>query len=240
LVEGVRAVQEFLEGSLHRDLRFALTSPCLEASEGGRQIKTRLEKAGVRTEEVSDQELERASDTENHQGIALVVREEVMAFPPAAETHFERVLLLDGIQDPGNAGTLIRAGRAFGLSRVIALEGTVDLLNPKVVRASAGALACLPVHRRPWNETRAWLDEGGISLLVGRAGGRDVRTLSPPPAWALAVGNEGAGVRSEIQEAASEVVGIPMVSGTDSLNAGVAGAILMFALDPFSGRRTET
>jgi TrmH family RNA methyltransferase len=115
----------------------------------------------------------------------------------------------------------------------------VDLLNPKVVRASAGALAHVPVHRLPWRETAEWLEERGIPLLVGGAGGRDIRSVPPLSAWALAIGNEGAGVREELRKAAAQVVGIPMDPEADSLNAGVAGAILMFGLNPIPGPGTE-
>jgi TrmH family RNA methyltransferase len=235
LVEGTRAVQEFLEGPIHRHLRFALISPRLEGFEGGRRLKMRLEGAGPRVEEISDQELSAVSDTENPQGVVLVIKEEEQSLPPSEKAASERVLLLDGVQDPGNAGTLIRAGRAFGLSRAIALEGTVDLFSPKVVRASAGALAHLPAHRLAWSETAAWLKESEIPLLVGGAGGRDVRTFPVPLGWALVIGNEGAGARLQVQDTAREVLGIPMSPGNDSLNAGVAGAILMFALNPPPG-----
>jgi TrmH family RNA methyltransferase len=232
LVEGVRSAGEFLSGRVHGGVRFALVSPRLEASEGGQGLRPHLEEFGIPVEEISDKELEAVSDTEHPQGVVLVVREEERALPPAGESGSERVLILDGIQDPGNAGTLIRAARAFGLTRAVALEGTVDLFNPKVIRASAGALAHLPVHHLSWYETADWLHESGIPLLVGASGGNDVRSVPVPPEWAVAIGNEGAGVRSELQEVAEQVVGIPMDSETDSLNAGVAGAILMFGLNP--------
>jgi TrmH family RNA methyltransferase len=239
LVEGVRGAREFLEGSIHWDFRFALVSSRLEASEEGRLIKGRLMGSDIPVEEVSDQELEQVSDTEHPQGIVMVVREEERALPPSGRSTPERVLLLDGIQDPGNAGTLLRAGRAFGLTRAVALEGSVDLFNPKVVRASAGALAHLPVHRLPWTEASFWLGTRDVPLLVGVAGGKDVRAVTVSSSWALAIGNEGAGVRPALRAAATGLVGIPMISRADSLNAGVAGAILMFALNPPPGSRTE-
>ncbi len=239
LVEGVRAAEEFLESSIHRNLRFALVSSRLEASEGGRRIQGRLLGSGVPVELVSDQELESVSDTERPQGIVMVVREGEQALPRSRAYGAERVLVLDRIQDPGNAGTLLRAGRAFGLTRAVALDGTVDLFNPKVVRASAGALAHLPVHRLPWAAAASFLEERRVPLLVGAAGGKDIRTVSVSSGWALAIGNEGAGARPALRDAATELVGIPMTTGADSLNAGVAGAILMFALNPPPGRRTE-
>ncbi len=239
LVEGIRGAQEFLGSRMLQEIRFCLVSPRLTFSEPGRRLKKQLEASAVSMEEIPDPELDAASDTEHPQGVVLVVGEPEYAFPPVEDRGGERILILDGIQDPGNAGTLVRAGRAFGLSRVIALEGTADLFNPKAVRASAGALSHLPVHRLSWSEAEGWLKEGEIPLLVGGADGTDIRDLSVPPRWALAIGNEGEGCRSEVRTSAAELVAVPMEPGVDSLNAGVAGAILMFCLKPSPEDRTE-
>ena len=87
----------------------------------------------------------------------------------AGTDRLPRILLLDGVQDPGNAGTLIRAAWAFGLQRRDRLEGTVDPFNPKVVRASAGALAHIPVPICP-GRMQGLAPERGVPLLVADAG----------------------------------------------------------------------
>ncbi|MFH1765198.1 MAG: RNA methyltransferase, partial [Gemmatimonadota bacterium] len=214
-------------------------SPRLRRAPGGDGLMSLLTASGFPLEEVSDEELEALSDTEQSQGVLMVVREPHGALGVLAAHPATRVLLLDGVQDPGNAGTLIRAAQAFGLSGVFALEGTVDSFNPKVVRASAGALAHIPVVRLPWAEVSQWLEERKMPLMVADALGEDVRAVALDPPWALAVGNEGAGVREELMERAARVLAIPMDPGVDSLNAGMAGAILLFALSPFSGKKTE-
>jgi TrmH family RNA methyltransferase len=145
--------------------------------------------------------------------------------------------VLDGIQDPGNAGTLVRAASAFGLSGVVALEGTVDLFNAKAIRAMAGAVAHLPLCRAPWTDLAPWIASRGIPLLVADPAGDDVTAQGTRFSWALAVGNEGAGPRQPVMDAAAARLSVPMRSGTDSLNAGMAGAILMFALT--SAMRTD-
>jgi len=238
-VEGVRGAQEILLGGLTPEVRFALVSPRLSGSEKARELIELLSASGVPVEDVSDQELGRLSDTRQSQGVLLVVREPEGALSLVEGSPVPRVLLLDGIQDPGNAGTLIRAAWAFGVSGVFALEGTVDLFNPKVVRASAGALAHVPVIRLLWNDAAHWLASKGIPVMVADPRGDDVRALDVPNSWALVVGNEGAGPRQVLLEEASARLAIPIRPGADSLNAGMAGAILLFALTPTLGKNTE-
>ncbi len=235
LVEGVRGCREFLQGAPRSEIRFALVSPGLSRTEPGRRISALMSGSGIPVEEVSDEEMKGVSQTEQSQGVLFVVDEPSETLEVLDGVGGLRVLLLDGIQDPGNVGTLIRAARAFGLNAVLSLDGTVDPYNPKAVRASAGALAHLPVFRIPWAAAHAWLDEGGIPLLVAEAGGPDARGVEIPSAWALLVGNEGVGPRPEVIAAARNKLGIPMEAGVESLNAGVAGAILLFALTPPTG-----
>ena len=239
IVEGVRGAREVLQGELTSEVRFVLTSPGLFGSQSGRGLVDEIVASGFPMEEVSDREMGVLSDTEHSQGVLMAVKEPPDSFAALEREPAPRVLLLDGVQDPGNVGTLVRAARAFGLSGVIALEGTVDPFNPKVVRASAGALAHIPVHRLPWIEAAAWLEEKGVPLLVADAGGEDVKGFELLPSWALAVGNEGMGPREELAAKAAGVLSISMEHGVDSLNAGVAGAILLFALCTSSGKNAE-
>jgi TrmH family RNA methyltransferase len=235
IVEGIRGAAEVLAGELTQEVRFALVSPRLLTSEAGRGLWEKLEKADIPLTEVSDPDLEARSDTEHPQGVLLVVREPRDPLGTLSGSEAPRILLLDGIQDPGNAGTLIRAAQAFGIDGVFALDGTVDPFNPKVVRASAGALSHIPVCRSSCDAVLAWIRERELPLLVGDPEGADVRHVVVPPCWALAVGNEGAGVRGILLEEAEQMLAIPMEQGADSLNAGLAGAILLFALTPSLG-----
>jgi TrmH family RNA methyltransferase len=190
--------------------------------------------------EVSDEEFRGISDTTTPQGILLVVEEPSDPFKVGDHTSdplwvepknlIRRVLLLDGIQDPGNAGTLLRAAWGFGIGSVAFLDGCVDPWSPKVVRAGAGAHFHLEVVRRTWDRLRAGWASTGVPLLVADSAGEDLRSARRPESWALVVGNEGAGVRREIREASSGALAVPIAPGVDSLNAGVAGAILLFVL----------
>jgi len=225
LVEGHRVAEEVLRSGAA--VRFAVASDELEASDRGRRLATALREAGVEEEVVSAGELTELSDTEEPQGIALIVDEPSGWLPERAEGR--PLLIADAVQNPGNLGTLARTARAFGVSGVVALDGTVDPWNPKCVRASAGAFFHMGVARMDWPECAAALDAGGYTLHAGAMDGEAVESVTPGDAWALAIGNEGRGVRPELA-ARARPVSVPMSEGTESLNAAVAGAILLYAL----------
>ncbi len=228
LVEGPRVASEVLDAGI--DLRFAVVSDGFGRGERGRGLLARLEEAGTPVEIVTDEELEALSDTESPQGVLLVCDEPAWSLETIPEEAEGRYLLLDRVQDPGNLGTLVRAGRAFAVDAVVALDGTVDPWNPKAVRAAAGASFHVPVLKEGWEGVRVWCAEGGVALLAAKAGGVDVAEARPPRPWALAVGNEGAGVRDELLEVARTRIAVPMPGGAESLNVGVAGAILLYEL----------
>ena len=226
LVEGVRSAREALSSGAA--VRFVVCSPAVTRSSAGDALLADLEARGVVPEWVGEREMAAVSATPSPQGILLVCAEPTAGLEATPAADDARFLALDGIQDPGNLGTLVRTARAFDLTAVIALDGTVDPWNARAVRASAGSVFRIPVVRAPWREVRAWAE--GARVIVAAAAGRDAATLSPAPPWMLVVGNEGAGVRAEIAEAASARAAVPMPGSADSLNAAVAGAILLYAL----------
>lgn len=143
-----------------------------------------------------------------------------------------RLLLLDGVQDPGNVGTIVRTAAALGASATIALPGTVDLWNPKVVRGAMGAHFHAPVFHAEPGEVFTFLEHNGIDLWIADAAGTAVDRLLPPARLALAVGNEGAGVSRAVRSRAGERVALRLAAGVESLNVAVATGILLYALRP--------
>ncbi len=230
LVEGTRAVREVLRATLDLEVRFVMVSSRLGERTAGRELLQLLAASPFPVEEVTDRELDAASDTGQSQGVLMVVREPRDPLSVHRWSAAPRLLLLDGVQDPGNAGTLVRAARAFGLEAVFFLDGTVDPWNPKVVRSMAGAFAHLPLVRISGPDALAWLEECRIPLYAADPGGESVRGIHPGSAWSLAVGNEGAGLRPALLRRATRVLSVPMAPGTDSLNVAMAGSILLFAL----------
>jgi len=208
-------------------------------------LKLRLLEAGVEVIPVSTELLEAFAQTDSPQGILGVATEPRAVLPPAGSGSGQRCLVLDGVQDPGNVGTLVRAAAALGADRVVALDGTADPWSAKAVRAAAGLSFAIPIHLLEWEETATWLDLEGLPHLVADRSGQDVRgwlrgaPTGPGAGWALVVGNEGKGPRADVLARATARLAIPLQGGVDSLNVSTAGAILLWALgagrDPAAG-----
>jgi TrmH family RNA methyltransferase len=140
------------------------------------------------------------------------------------------VLVLDRLQDPGNAGTLIRSAVAFGVTGVLAMEGTVDLTSPKVIRASAGLVFALPLLQKATSESLSSLIEAGCRLLgtTGAVGTPSYRSVSFREPCALVLGNEGQGLSPAFSQTPNwQLVTIPMAERVESLNVGVSGSIIL-------------
>ncbi len=221
LAEGIRCAGAILDAGV--DPRFAVCSPQLGSSEAGRRLADRLRRREL--VEVQDTALVRLANTETPQGV-LMVCEEARPEPGATLGAAKRLLLADGLQNPGNLGTLIRAAAAFGVDAVVALDGTVDPFNPKCVRASAGTVAQIDIVCASWRTAAPLI--AAHPLLAASADGDPI--VAGSNRWALAIGNEGAGPRAQILQRAARTVGVPIAASVESLNAAVAGAILMYAL----------
>ncbi len=166
-----------------------------------------------------------AVTTETPQPIAALVRApdfelEALATDPL-------IVISAGLQDPGNLGTLIRSAEAFGASGLIALPGTVSQWNSKALRASSGSAFRLPVLNCGVAESIAFLRSRDIQLLAAAAGGNSpIYDLRRPTA--ILIGNEGAGLSEELLNLADARITIPCPGITESLNAAVAGSILLY------------
>lgn len=145
----------------------------------------------------------------------------------------KRVLLLDEVQDPGNLGTIIRSAVAFNIETIILSENTVDLYNPKVLRSTQGMYNYVNVIRMKSSDAINKLKELGITVYGTNVEcGVDVRSLSndDKKSFCLVMGNEGNGVRLEIQEMCDKNLYIKMNENVESLNVGVACSILLYEL----------
>jgi TrmH family RNA methyltransferase len=230
LAEGVRLLEEALAARL--TLRGAAVSPALEGTSRGRALKATLLERGVRLEEVTDAELGALADTEHPQGVVAVLEPRTWSLGDIPLNEAAVVLVLDGIQDPGNVGTILRSALALGAAGVIALKGTADLGNPKVLRGSMGAAFRLPAVATTAEAFLQWAADREVELWISAADAPPVREAlagrrrSRP--LALALGNEGAGVSQALSAAAGHRVSIPLAEGAESLNVAVAAGILLY------------
>ncbi len=181
---------------------------------------------GVRVIRVPGDVMEYISPMQTPQGALFLCRlPEMEAFPPKPG-----MVLLDGIQDPGNLGTILRTADALQIP-VALLEGCADPYSHKVVRASMGAVFRTPPIQICWQAAREALAREKIPVAVTALSdrARDIRQ-APLHTMAVVIGSEGQGVRQEIIEAAREELIIPMDSRCESLNAAIAAAIVMWQM----------
>ena len=182
--------------------------------------------AHVRVVTVPRDVMESISPMQSPQGALFLCRlPEKKTFAPKPG-----MLLLDGIQDPGNLGTILRTADAFRVP-VALLEGCADPYSHKVVRASMGAVFRTQVVQTTWQEASDALSHAGIPIAVTALSDRseDIRTACVKQ-MAVVIGSEGQGVRAEIMEAADQQLIIPMQAHCESLNAGIAAAIVMWQM----------
>jgi len=168
-----------------------------------------------------------AVDTASPQGVAAVVR--IPEIRPPDDSVSGVVLLLEAMQDPGNLGTLLRTAEAFGVAQVFATPDSVIPWNPKTVRASAGSVFRVPVRRTMLDEAQRTLKDNGVRLYAAVAEGEGATACMDADltrACALMIGNEGAGLSAAALALADVRIHIPCA--TESLNAAVAGTVLMY------------
>ena len=229
VAEGIRAVEELLRSPVQ--ITGALTTESvLEHPRGGALIAA-LRARGVECATVGEADYMSAAGTEHPQGVMAIAEAPERSLASLERADFTRVLVLDAIQDPGNVGTLIRTAAALGVRTVVALPGTADIWNAKVVRGAAGGHFYLTVMHADLPELLKALRAADVPLWGADAGGRPVADVRAPKSLALAVGNEGAGLSAAVRAATSEIVSLPMTPGVESLNVGVAAGVLLYALN---------
>jgi RNA methyltransferase, TrmH family len=192
---------------------------------------------GIQTEVAPRKEFDALADTETPSGVLAVID---WAPRTLAEVRLEEgpavVLVLDGVQDPGNVGTMVRTAFALGAKLTIALDGSADLRNPKVLRSAMGALFRHPVAQAHVDECLAFLEANGVALWVATMDGAPiVPGTQAPPRLALAVGNEGGGIRPELLARAALRAAVGMRPEAESLNAAVAAGILLHQVTGAAG-----
>jgi TrmH family RNA methyltransferase len=220
VVEGVRLVEEALSAGWQARLLLYTA----ELSERGRGLVDSARSRGVECEGVLPQLLKAAADTETPQGILGVFAMRDLPLPASPDF----LLVTDAVRDPGNLGTLLRTAAAAGVQGVLLGPGTTDPFNPKALRSGMGAHFRLPMQKMTWPAidglcrpaTRIFLAEAGEGTPCWQADLRGPITLI--------VGGEAEGAGPEARALAGENITIPMPGQSESLNAAVAAAILLF------------
>ncbi|MBM7541866.1 TrmH family RNA methyltransferase [Amphibacillus cookii] len=173
---------------------------------------------------VTNNVLSYLAQTKSPQGILAIVK--MNPFHPKV---IDRILMLDAVQDPGNLGTMIRTADAAGFDQVILGEGTVDLYNDKVIRASQGSIFHLPIVKKNLIEEIERLQQQDVVICVSTLEQAEpIQTLDLADKMALIVGNEGSGIAPSLLELADKRIHIPIYGQAESLNVSIAAAIMMY------------
>lgn len=196
-------------------------------------------KMGILVEQVSEEVLKKASDTQTPQGILFVMRQFSYSLDEMLLRAAERqkkggrrplFLLLEDIQDPGNLGTMVRTSEGAGADGVIMSRGTADIYNPKTIRSTMGSLYRVPfLYVEELTEAMNRLKENEITVYAAHLKGEQYfDEISYSGGSAFLIGNEGSGLREETAKRADVWLKIPMEGKLESLNAAVSAALLLY------------
>ena len=179
---------------------------------------------------VSDHVFEYMSDTKTPQGVLGIVRQAAYSLEEILSKSCPHLMVLDNLQDPGNLGTIFRTAEAAGVTGIIMSRDCVDIYNPKTIRSTMGAVYRMPfLYTEDLEETIDTLKERGIHTYAAHLDGENTYDKEDyRGGTAFLIGNEGNGLRREIADRADTWIRIPMEGETESLNAAIAAAILMF------------
>lgn len=237
LIEGARAMDEALQ--FPEKVHLLAATP---ESAGGSSVGAMLERAvaaGIKVRSIDKEHLEEIAGTQTPSGLIGMVHWFPVRRPGAEQVIADlegkgagKVLCLDSVGDPGNVGSLLRAAEAFKLDAVLIGLGSVEVTNPKVVRAAAGSILGLPYVAEGLSLAPVLqaLELRGWTIFRAETHGRSKPPGKPPhEPWLLLLGSEATGIAPELKSI-GRAVHIPTPGSVESLNVAVAGGILMYAL----------
>lgn len=223
VIEGPHLIEEALKSGAR--VKFVLCSDqCRES------VLETAESLKLETVRVEEKEFQVISGTKTPQGVLAVVEKLKNNADLVFGAKDAFVLICDGIQDPGNLGAMIRTAAAAGCTGVIISDDSVDIYNPKVVRATGGNLFRVPfIAEADVREAVKKLKSNGIAVIGTDAGARtavyDIVLKRP---FAVIIGSEGSGIKKDVLSLCGRTVNIPMAAGVESLNAAVSAAVILF------------
>jgi len=238
LAEGFHLAAEALASGA--DVMLAITSPTIERSDEGVDLRERLRTSGIEVHEAADSVLETLQDARSPQPLLLVVRRAATGLPDVldATSGVPLVLATHGLQDPGNLGSVVRTAEAAGATGLVACGEGVDLFHPRVVRATMGSVFRLPLATAGTEAVLEELERRCIESVASdpRAPKRydEADMTGPMAVW---IGGEGRGLPSSMLDRASRRVRIPMAPGVESLSASAAAAVLLYEAHRQRSRR---
>lgn len=229
LVEGLRFVEEILESAWPVEM-LVYSKKIMENPRAGNLIAKAAARNAVLIE-VEEDVFAELAETSTPQGIIAVAPQRdnsLENLDPVSEPAL--LVLADGVQDPGNLGAIVRSADAAGAGGVVLFKGTVDVYNPKALRATMGSIFHLPIIQGAGaEEVLHYLSGRGIKIVAGdpRAG-KVLSEVDLTVPCALVVGGEAAGFGAVLKEGADELARIPMPGRAESLNVAISASIMLY------------
>jgi TrmH family RNA methyltransferase len=230
LIEGMRLCEEMANSNWEAES--VLLTRSFQNSSSGKKLLQKFERRNVKTLPVKPEIIKKLSDTITPQGIIAVVKIKKFSLNELWSESSNIILALDAIRDPGNVGTLIRTADAFGIDGVILSLDTVELYNPKVIRSTMGSIFHLPIfHEVDLEKTIPQLKRQNFKIYgTDVKEGKDLDKLEYSGKICLLIGNEAEGLNKNLLDLSDEIIRIPIFGRAESLNASVAGGILLYEI----------
>lgn len=231
-IEGVRNFMQMVESNFA--IATILYSEKLLIVPPARQLVRKLRRKGVKTVKLTPEEFRQISHTEKASGIAAIVRQRWTKLHQISPQVGLCWTALEKVRSPGNLGTLIRTSEAIGGGGFILIGKNIDPYDPKVIRASMGALFHQQLIRTTYDSLAHWVRRHNCQVVGASPEGKiDFHRFSYPRATILVLGEERKGLSSNQQDLCDCLIRIPMVGKSDSLNLGVAGSLLLYEVYKF-------
>lgn len=213
LVEWAKSLQELLKSTY--EIEFLVVSEDFA-------VKNRVNLSHITHEIASEEEITKISTLQsNTDGIAVVKQKKSNDLQNSWK---EIILVLDEIKDPGNLGTIIRIADWYGITKIIASKNTVEFYNPKVIISTMGSFSRVEMQ---YCDLNIYIKKQTLPIYGAFMNGEDIHTI-PSPAWCfLVIGNESNGISKEIESLVTKKITIPKYGQAESLNAGIATAIIL-------------
>jgi TrmH family RNA methyltransferase len=228
-LEGIRIVAEAIQQ--RRGLQEIVIAPELLNSEFALQLVNDEQTNGVQVLEVSADVFLSISGKEHPQGIAAVCKQRWESLENIYPKNGDLWIALDSVQDPGNLGTILRTADAVGACGLILLDQSTDPYDPTAIRASMGAIFSQHLVQTDFDVFLSWTKKVGISVIgTSGASATDYQSIAYSSPLVLLMGSEREGLQSFHLEVCDEVVRIPMVGNSDSLNLSIATGVVLYEI----------
>lgn len=220
IAEGLRFVESAIESN---SVKYILYSEKIYSTNGYDRILKNKEAVF----EIPNETLMELCDTENPQGVIAICYKKEYELENIPR---KLLIIVDGVQDPGNLGTIIRTSDAAGVSGIIVLKGTVDIYNPKVLRSTMGSIFNIPIILKDdfAEVSSALLKEGYNIVTTSLEGKKSLYEYDFSKKTAIILGNEANGVSEEVLNISTEKIIIPMEGKSESLNVAIANSIIVY------------